>query len=104
MSELKSQEKISFTELFLSRGQPFTRKALASFVLTLALVLNLYHLYAGYFGPPDAHTFRSIHLSLLLVMTFLTKPFAKGEKGPTAKLGAVVDFILITSVIACQVR
>lgn len=103
MTDLKSQEKISFSELFLSRDQPFTRKALASFVLTLALLLNLYHLYAGYFGPPDAHTFRSIHLSLLLILTFLTKPFVKGEKGSTRKLGAVVDPVLIALVIACQV-
>jgi TRAP transporter 4TM/12TM fusion protein len=103
MTDPKNQEKISFTELFLSSGQPHTRRVMAAFILTLAVVLNLYHLYAGYFGPPDAHTFRSIHLSLLLVLTFLTKPFAKGEKGTTAKFGSVFDFILIVLVIAYQV-
>jgi TRAP transporter 4TM/12TM fusion protein len=76
---------------------------MAGSVLALASILTLYHLYAGYFGPPDAHTFRSIHLSLLLTLTFLTKPFSKGEKGTIAKFGAVVDFILIALVIVCQV-
>lgn len=77
---------------------------MAGLILALALVLNLYHLYAGYFGPPDAHTFRSIHLSLLLVLTFLTRPFAKteGRNGRLRKLGTVVDCVLITLVIACQ--
>ena len=103
MTDLNNQEKSNFIDILLSRGQPHTRRVMAGFVLALAVVLNLYHLYAGYFGPPDAHTFRSIHLSLLLVLTFLTKPFAKGGNGRATKFGTVVDCVLIALVIACQV-
>ncbi|MBW2056349.1 MAG: TRAP transporter permease [Deltaproteobacteria bacterium] len=102
MKELENEKTPNFTALLSSEGQPTAKRLLAGLVLTFALVLNLYHLYAGYFGPPDAHTFRSVHLSLILVLTFLIKPFTRKTGGAMGKFGAVFDFILIALVVACQ--
>ena len=56
-----------------------------SAVWTVALVMSLYHLYVAFFGPPDAVKFRAIHLTFVLVISFLLLPargWRKDEDNP----------------------
>ena len=65
---------------------------LAAAVLSVSLGFNLYHLYAAYFGPPGAHTFRSIHVSMLMILAFFTRPLAKSQKGRLKEYARYLDF------------
>lgn len=103
MSALRPEKQITWTDIFLSEREPAGMSLLAGSVLAIAVFLNLYHLYAGYFGPPDAHNFRSIHLSALLIITFLTKPFTKRSGTALGMVGLFVDLALVLLAIACQV-
>lgn len=60
--------------------------------------MALFHLYSGYFGPPDAIVFRAIHLGFALTLGFLI--FPRGGTAVTwimAILGAVVAIYPIWS-------
>ncbi|SMF73720.1 TRAP transporter, 4TM/12TM fusion protein [Tistlia consotensis] len=43
-------------------------------VMTIAVAMSLFHLYVGFFGPPNAFTLRSTHLGFALVLAFLSMP------------------------------
>jgi len=64
----------------------------------LALAMALFHLYTGYFGPPDAIVFRAIHLGFALTLAFLIYP--RGNNAivwMSAAIGLVVSAYPIVS-------
>jgi TRAP transporter 4TM/12TM fusion protein len=103
MKETIAQKKMSYTERMISIKESWKSRFFAGIVVSLSLFLCLYHLYAGYYGPPDAHTFRSVHLSVLLILTFLTKPISKKAGPVRLQMGIWIDAVLIGLTVACQV-
>jgi TRAP transporter 4TM/12TM fusion protein len=57
------------------RTEPATatqdRSAMGYLITAVALAMSGFHLYVGWFGPPDALTLRSVHLGFALVLGFL---------------------------------
>ncbi len=51
----------------------------------VAIGTSLYHIYTGFFGPPELFLFRIIHLSLMVTITFLYFPL-RGRRGPSGPL------------------
>jgi TRAP transporter 4TM/12TM fusion protein len=53
-------------------GLPLQAKtAIGRLVTVVALAMAGFHLYVGWYGPPDALTLRSVHLGFALVLAFL---------------------------------
>lgn len=57
-----------------SRTRTFDNKGLALTISCLAASLSLYHLLTSYFGTPVTLVHRSIHLSVILALTYLIYP------------------------------
>ncbi len=51
----------------------------------IAIGTSLYHIYTGFFGPPELFYFRILHLSLMVTITFLYFPL-RGRRGPSGWL------------------
>lgn len=60
-----------------------------------AVIMSLFHLYTGGFGSLDPWSQRVIHLTLGLVIAFLTYPFAKGKD--VGFLDVILAFLSILS-------
>ncbi len=77
-------------------------------ILGLAIIListafMFYHLYTGFFGQPEAHLFRSVHLTFVFMLTFLIYPL--GRRSWKDKLNGwfLIDLLGIVLSIATQV-
>jgi len=79
-----------------------------------AVTLGLFHLYAAAFGTPEGRSFRSVHLSGMLVLAILMKPLfrrtawepisAVGAKGNTLRqAGFGIDLVLLAFIIFVQI-
>lgn len=66
-------------------------------VMAIAVAMSLFHLYIGFFGPPNAFILRSTHLGFALVLAFLSMPglLKRRESGP-----GILDWLLTAAAIA----
>jgi TRAP transporter 4TM/12TM fusion protein len=55
-------------------------KTLATLATIVAVTMSLFHLYTGFFGSLDPWSQRVTHLTLGLLITFLSYPMIKGKK------------------------
>ncbi|HHY37845.1 MAG TPA: TRAP transporter permease [Clostridia bacterium] len=62
------------------------------------MALALYHLYAGFFGQPEATAFRVTHVCLVLIIVFLMKPL-KRPAGFLRHLSGVIDILCLAIVV-----
>jgi TRAP transporter 4TM/12TM fusion protein len=53
----------------------------AKVIAAIAVAMSAYHLYAGYFGAPEAFLHRSIHLLFVLILVFSLFPASTKEWG-----------------------
>ncbi|MGD8563337.1 MAG: TRAP transporter permease, partial [Desulfarculaceae bacterium] len=72
-------------------------------IISLAVSLSLYHLYLSWAGLVDAYSFRSTHLSFVLVLVFLFKPLGRKSWKDPYNAWSIIDFLLIGVVIATQI-
>ena len=68
---------------------------LKTIVTVIAILMSVYHLYAGAFGAPEAMMHRSIHLLFTLVLIFLVC-MTSGEKQSRGKIGFDILLLLLT--------
>lgn len=66
----------------------------------LCLLVSLYHLYTATFGPPLTLIHRSIHVSMMLVLTFLMYPMCKKSSFTTP---SILDWILTALSLAAPI-
>lgn len=80
----------------------------------LSITLALFHLYVAVFGTPETRSFRSTHLTVMLVLAILLRPLWRssvsaplhvaGDSGnPRRIAGFVLDLILVAVGIGIQV-
>lgn len=70
-------------------------RILAFLATVVAVSMSLFHIYTGYFGSLDPWSQRVTHLTLGLLITFLSYPIVKGKKVN------VIDILLALVSIAC---
>ncbi|MCJ7594735.1 MAG: TRAP transporter fused permease subunit [Desulfobacterales bacterium] len=87
---LMSQRRLSF---------PFI---MGCFFLLCAVFFCLYHLYTGYFGQPEAHLHRSIHLTLIFVMVFIMHPVDKKPWNGPMRPSRLIDLALILLTVGAE--
>jgi TRAP transporter 4TM/12TM fusion protein len=79
----------------------------------LAVALALFHLYAAGFGTPESHSFRSTHLSVMLVLALLVKPLfrasirdpltgADAQETLLRRAGFAADLLLVGLVVLVE--
>src|SRR3972149_9438102 len=56
-------------------GEIFSQ-LLKKVVAVIGIAMSVYHLYAGYFGAPEAFLHRSFHLFFTLLLIFFLNPFS----------------------------
>jgi hypothetical protein len=72
-------------------------------IILISTAFMFFHLYTGFFGQPEAHLFRSVHLTFVFMLTFLFYPL--GRKSWKDKLNGwfLIDLLGILLSIATQV-
>ncbi len=66
----------------------------------LCILVSCYHLYTATFGPPLTLIHRSIHVSMMLVLTFLMYPMTKNSSFTTL---SIIDWILVAASLAAPI-
>lgn len=77
------------------------REILAFLILGLSFAFISFHLYAGMFGHPEAHFYRSLHLTGVLLLCFILYPLHRKSWCEKANIWTVIDVlcILLTFVV-----
>jgi len=104
-SVVKSQLPRSQTVLdwFLDQKEIGFHYFIALTILVAAISLSFYHLFIAFSGSIEAHTFRSTHLTIVLVLTFLLKPLGRTSWKSPLNGWFFIDFLLIATVIFIQI-
>ena len=106
-------KEYSFLEICLRDRRLSLPLAIALGLTILSIALALFHLFVAAFGTPDSRSFRSTHLTVMLVLAFLLKPMLRkspheplivqGDPGnPKRVLGFAVDLTLVTLCLFVQ--
>jgi TRAP-type uncharacterized transport system fused permease subunit len=69
-------------------------------IILIATAFMFFHLYTGFFGQPEAHLFRSVHLTFVFMLTFL---FYAGKQKDKLNGWFLIDLLGILLSIATQV-
>lgn len=88
--------------------------ALTVACVTLTISLALFHLYVAVYGTPETRSFRSTHLTVMLVLALLLKPLFRssmrdhvwipGDPGNVKRaIGFVIDMALVALGIGIQI-
>ncbi len=88
---------------FLAQQEKGPHYYMAFLIIVGAISLSFFHLFIAFSGSIEAHTFRSTHLSIILVLAFLLRPL--GRKSWRSPLNAwfTVDAVIILLVIFIQI-
>lgn len=71
---IPDQSRTGLDDLVEGKAGTGIERARLAAIAILGVALGLYHLDAGFFGAPEAWSFRSTHLDIVLVITFLMVP------------------------------
>ena len=71
------------------------REILAFLILGLSFAFISFHLYAGMFGHPEAHFYRSLHLTGVLLLCFILYPLHRKSWCEKANIWTVIDVLCI---------
>jgi len=115
---LSYQEKreLGFLERLLVVRKPGIVQLVAYCCATVAISLALFHLFVAAFGTPEGRSFRSIHLTGMLVLAFFMNPLfrhswrdpviaeeSKASAGNSLRrLGISIDLLLVVLVLFVQ--
>jgi TRAP transporter 4TM/12TM fusion protein len=100
----------SLLEQVIRLGGLSVPTAIMLFASSLAIALGMFHIYVAGFGTPESHSFRSIHLAVMMVLTFLVYPMGRssitesltGQTPPETtkrRAGFAIDLLLVLLVI-----
>jgi TRAP transporter 4TM/12TM fusion protein len=103
MIDFSIEEKDDILGWLLQQRRISFQSVLAFFFLLIAVFFCLYHLYTGYFGQPEAHLHRSIHLTLVFIMIFILKPLDKKPWNAPMRWSRVVDLMCICLAIGAEI-
>jgi TRAP transporter 4TM/12TM fusion protein len=77
--------------------------ALGLTIILFSVAFMFYHLYTGFFGQPEAHLFRSVHLTFVFILTFLHYPLGRKSWKDDLNGWFLVDVLGILLALATQI-
>ncbi len=96
------KEKTDVLSWLINNRRVSFQFVLGALFLVTATVFSIYHLYTGYFGQPEAHLHRSIHLTLVFVMVFIMHPLDKKPWNARIRWTRLIDLVLILLAIGAE--
>ncbi len=70
----------------------------ATLLYAIGLTMAIFHLYAGYFGQPEAQVFRTTHVAFALGLTFLMFPASGRLRARHPGASSALDFTMLVIV------
>lgn len=77
--EYNEIRELSLLERLLLDRRISVAQSVAFVCVVLSVALALFHLYVAAFGTPETRSFRSTHLTVMLVLAILLNPFGRGS-------------------------
>lgn len=102
MIDLSLEEKQDVLSWVIASQKVSVEFVLSVLFLVSAVFFCLYHLYTGYFGQPEAHLHRSIHLTIVFVMVFVMYPLDRKPWNAPFRWIRLIDLILIIMALAAE--
>ncbi|OED39570.1 hypothetical protein AB833_14895 [Chromatiales bacterium (ex Bugula neritina AB1)] len=111
----EEKQELGFLERLLVQREAGLVQLVAYCCAIIAISLALFHLFVAAFGTPEGRSFRSVHLTGMLVLAFFMNPlFRKTWRDPVIQaknaagngircVGLAVDFVIIALVLFVQV-
>ncbi len=90
-------------EWFLNQKKITPQYVIAFVVVVLSVTLAFYHLFIAYAGSIEAHSFRSTHLSIMLVLAFLLRPLGRKSWKDPLNGWFTIDLACVLTIIFIQV-
>lgn len=103
----RETQDVGFLERLLLDRRPSLATSLLLFASIISIALAVFHLYVAVWGTPEGRSFRSVHLTVMLILAVLMSPLGRRRLTDTvdsfrAKAGLAIDLLLIGLVIFVQ--
>lgn len=88
----------------LLKAQKFgLREILAFIIVGLSFAFITFHLYAGMFGQPEAHFYRSLHLTGVLLLCFIVRPLNRKSWSDKPNIWTIIDVLCIIMTLTVEI-
>ena len=101
MAHAEDSTQMSAINCLLKAKKIGPREILAFIIVGLSFAFISFHLYAGMFGHPEAHFYRSLHLTGILLLCFIVYPLNRKSWSDKPNAWTVIDVgcIVLTLVV-----
>ncbi|SDG31222.1 MULTISPECIES: TRAP transporter permease [Thalassobaculum] len=101
-------KEVTFLERLLVQKRWTLSWTITLFCVVIAVALSFFHLYVAEFGTPEGRSFRTTHLTVMMVLALLINPLFRRSHfepidSPMKKLGFGIDLGLVLAVIFVHV-
>ncbi len=90
-------------EWFMKQSRITPQYVIALTIVLLSVTLSFFHLFIAFSGSVEAHTFRSTHLCVMLVLAFLMRPLGRNSWREPLNAWFLIDFVCILLIIFIQI-
>jgi len=95
MAQLEESRRMNAITCLLKAQKFGFREILAFIIVGLSFAFVSFHLYAGVFGHPEAHYYRTLHLTGVFLLCFILYPLNRKSWSDKPNIWTVVDIICI---------
>lgn len=103
MSHTEESPQMSAINCLLKARKFGPREILAFVIVSLSFAFISFHLYAGMFGHPEAHFYRSLHLTGVLLLCFIVFPLNRQSWNDRPNIWTIVDVLCILLTLAVEI-
>ena len=103
MTQVEGTRPLTAISCLLEAKKFGPREILAFIIVGLSFAFISFHLYAGMFGHPEAHFYRSLHLTGVLVLCFIFYPLSRKAWSDKPNFWTLVDVVCILLTLALEV-
>lgn len=95
--------QVSAIDCLLKARKFGPREILAFIIVGVSVAFISFHLYAGMFGHPEAHFYRSLHLTGVLLLCFIVFPLHRESWSEKPNLWTLIDVVCIAATLAVEI-
>jgi TRAP transporter 4TM/12TM fusion protein len=93
-------DKVSIGKLIRGKDLSWPARASHGLIAVLSAFYVYIHLYAGIFGAPDTQLMNSLHVTIALILVFMTSPLVP-RTSPRYSYGLAFDLVCVVGAIIC---
>ncbi|MDO4987592.1 MAG: TRAP transporter fused permease subunit [Synergistes sp.] len=103
MANAETSKPMTPLKCLLEAEKIGARELLAFFIVGLSFAFITFHLYTGMFGHPEAHLYRSLHLTGVLVLCFIMFPLRRESWSAKPNVCTAIDILCVLLSIVVEV-